>query len=205
MKKAIAILVVLSLAASAGTMIAAEVATSSHQVDSDWLRYDDGTKHWYCWPGKYRGVWFNVHDFNSGATGFTLEKTEVWFGHHSERPWDTSDVYIEIWNGDSSAPGTQLKQTKVVAQHGTPMVLDYTLTTEQNFWVLVNTELSAGQWPSSYSDNTKPTGSGHSYFSADLVVWEPWSTVAGDFIMAAYGEFVLALDNTTWGSLKATF
>ncbi|RKZ03331.1 hypothetical protein DRQ21_06060 [Candidatus Fermentibacteria bacterium] len=202
MKKAIAILAVLSLAAFAG-----QVAVNLDpipQKDADWLVYDDGTPAWLTWGGMYRGVWFDVQDFVPGATGASIEQSEFWFYHHSSYPWDTSDVYLEIWNGDNTAPVTQLDQTMVTAIHYAPVYATYStpLAGEQNFWALANTEMSSGGWPAILGDGTAGT---HSFFSDDFIIWEPWGDM-GDYFVSVYATPTTgALDNSTWGSLKAAF
>jgi hypothetical protein len=76
--------------------------------------------------------------------------------------------------------------------------------------------MSAGQWPSIYSDQTGyggPMGPPecHSFFSDDMIVWEPWSEPYmgagdyGDWWQTVHGEFSLALSSTTWGAVKALF
>ncbi|MCD4708754.1 MAG: hypothetical protein K8S62_13555 [Candidatus Sabulitectum sp.] len=199
MKKTIAILAALSLAAFAGQM--AIDLTPVAGSDYDWLQYDDGTAAWLTWGGMYRGVWFNIEDFFPGATSYYMDASQFWFYHHSSYPWDTSDVYLEIWNGDAMGPTNQLDQTMVTAVHYTPIYAEYstTLTTEGNFWALANTELSAGGWPSILGDGTAGV---HSFFSDDFIVWEPWGEMGDYFIRVVY---YWALDNSTWGSLKATF
>ena len=204
MKKAIAILAVLSLAALAG-----QVAVNLDPIqgsDADWLTYDDGTPNWYTWGGVYRGVWFNCEDFIPGAVGISVTQSEVWFYHgvSSGNVWDTSDVYIEIWNGDSMAPVTQLDQTMGVAAHYAPMYTTYAtpLMGEANLWCIVNTELSAGGWPSVLGDGTPGV---NSFFSDDFIIWEPWGDM-GDYMIAIEGDIDPgALSSSSWGSLKAAF
>lgn len=200
MKKAIAILAVLSLAAFAGQNLSIE--GSAVGSDGDWLQYDDGTSHWLTWGGTYRGVWFNIEDFVPGGDNGLLEQAELWFYHHAERPWDTSDVYIELWNGDVNGPVAQLDQQMKVALHNAPIFVDYDpmVGVEANFWSLINSEMSAGGWPSVLGDNTPGT---HSFFSDDFIVWEPWGEM-GDYIIRANWN-PAAFDNSSWGSLKTTF
>ena len=65
MKKAIAILAVLSLVAFAGN-VAVDLGQMPEK-DADWLVYDNGSPNWLTWGGTYRGVWFNIEDFIPGA------------------------------------------------------------------------------------------------------------------------------------------
>ncbi|PIE52728.1 hypothetical protein CSA37_04725 [Candidatus Fermentibacteria bacterium] len=207
MKKSIAILAVLSLVAFAG-QIAVDLGPVGNG-DGDWLNYDDGSPKWLTWGGKYRGTWFNVQDFFPSETNGWLEQSRLWFYHHASYPWDTSDFYVEIWNGDVSSPMTQLDQQTATALHYAPVYVDYShLDVEQNFWCLANTELSSGGWPSILGDgqNPDPSGIDHSYFSDDFIVWEPWNINGACFYFIAVNwNEPNALDNTTWGSLKATF
>ncbi len=208
MKKAMAVLAVLSLAAFAGQNVSIEAGVAGNG-DGDWLQYDDGTYNWLTWGGTYRGVWFNIEDFIPGMGDGLLEQSELWFYHHSSYPWDTSDVYIELYNGDAMGPQTQLDQTMVTAIHGAPIYVDYDpmFAVEANFWCLANTEMSAGGWPAILGDNYQG-GESHSFFSDDFIVWEPWTIndlACNYFVRVNWNEDPSAFDNTTWGSLKATF
>jgi len=180
--------------------------------DGDWLQYDDGSPMWITWGGTYRGVWFNILDFIPGMNNGTLEQSRLWFYHHASYPWDTSDVYVEVWNGDAMGPVTQVDQTMITAIHYAPVYVAYTVLptpvcpVEQNFWLLVNTEMSAGGWPATLGDGNTPGTIFHSFFSDDFIVWEPWDiNGACNYFMAVNWTFITAFDNTTWGSLKATF
>ena len=205
MKKAIAVLAVLSLAAFAG-----QVAVNLGQMpekDADWLVYDNGTPNWLTWGGTYRGVWFNTEDFIPGTTGGMVEQAEFWFYHHSSYPWDTSDVYIELWNGDAMGPTAQLDQTMITAIHYAPLYVHFGTprsTVEQNFWAFANTEMSAGGWPAVLGDGEQGSIF-HSFYSDDFIVWEPWDIGgACNYFISVYAELG-AFDNTTWGALKTTF
>lgn len=209
MKKAIAILAVLSLAAYAG-QIAIESGTVPEK-DADWLRYDNGTYHWITWAGTYRGVWFDTQDFIPGSNGVEVLQAEIWFGHGSTLPWDTSDFYLELWNGDSMGPMTQLDQTMATASNLTPIYVDYdpSWVVDQNFWILQNAEMSAGGWPCILGDNSQGStwgGVPHSLFSDDFIVWEPWgiNELSCNFFVGALVE-PLSFSNTSWGSLKTAF
>lgn len=178
-------------------------------TDADYLQYDDGTSFWLTWAGMYRGVWFNTEDFVPGMSGFALDFSEYWMYHHTDRPWDTSDFYAEIWNGDYMGPLVKLDTQELTGIHYAPVFANYAtpIEAESNFWAIENTEMSAGGWPSILADNTEPTVA-HSYFSDDFYVWEPWTmpTGEGDFILRVEGEFLdEALDNVTWGGIKAVF
>ncbi|MCD6588357.1 MAG: hypothetical protein J7K88_07385 [Candidatus Fermentibacteraceae bacterium] len=203
MKKAIAILAVLSLSAFAGQI--AIIADPIPQKDADWLQYDDGTPAWLTWGGMYRGVWFDVQDFVPGEIGAVIVQSEFWFYHHADYPWDTSDVYLEIWNGGNTGPVTRMDQTMVTAIHYAPVFVAYSIPfySEQEFWALANTEMSAGGWPSVLGDGTPGT---HSFYSDDFIIWEPWGDM-GDYFVRVKATIppYQALDSATWASLKAAF
>ena len=152
-------------------------------TDAEWLQYDDAT------------------DFLPTAYNCDIHQSEFWFYHHSSYPWDTSDVYVEVWDGAVSAPVTQLDQTMITAIHYAPVYANYPtpLNAGPEFWAFANTEMSAGGWPSILGD---AEACDHSFFSDDFIIWEPWEN--GDYFVAVYVD-MLQLDNTTWGSIKVTF
>jgi len=199
MKAAMLVVFAVSFAAPAG-QIAVE-SGSVQEKDSDWLVYDDGTAAWLTWGGGYRGVWFDVKDFNPSGAGAIVSQVEFWFNHHASYPWDTSDFYAEIWDGNSTGPVTLLNQTQATAVHYAPVTVTYdpAIVCETEFWVLENPEMSSGGWPSILSDGTPGT---HSFFS-DGLSWELLDS--GDYFIRAYAEITLALNNTTWGELKTVF
>ncbi len=203
MKLAIAVLAILAMVAFAG-QARVEVPGVAGSTD-DVLSYDNGTFHWLTWGGMYRGTWFNTDDFLPGSTGFSLEQVEYWFYEHSSYPWDTADFYAEVWNGDDMGPLVLLAQESVTALHVAPcyFTFDPALAVEGNFWGLINTEMSAGGWPSVLGDFSTPGDAGHSFFSDDFIVWEPWGEM-GEYFIRAHGEFN-ALNSTTWGAVKALF
>ncbi len=139
------------------------------------------------------------------APAFNLEQVEYWFYEHSSYPWDTADFYAEVWNGDEMGPLVLLAQESVTALHVCTLLLHLRprLPEEQNFWCLINTEMSAGGWPSVLGDFSQPGDAGHSFFSDDFIVWEPWGEM-GEYFIRAHGYF-LALNSTTWGAVKALF
>jgi hypothetical protein len=162
-------------------------------------QYDDGSAYWLSWDGLYRGVWFHVSDFVPGAPGGCLYQMEYWFYHHSSYPWDTASFYAELYNGDAGSPVTQLDQTSLTAGHFAPCYVDYAggITVGPDFWGLINTEMSAGGWPSLLGDNTpNPTGNDHSFYSDDFIVWIPWVPEDSGGI---------GLEQETWGSVKVLY
>jgi hypothetical protein len=174
------------------------------------LQYDDGSANWLTWSGTYRGTWFDLYDFTpSPYPEWLAGSSELWFYHHSSYPWDTQSFYCEIWNGGIAGPDAELNQTSVTAIHYSPCYATYNpgIWCDLQFWIIVNTEMSSGGWPSVIGDNTPGwTGTSHSYFSDDFVVWEPWiiqGPISNDyFIRSLYG---IGLDETTWAAIKTLF
>jgi hypothetical protein len=168
--------------------------------------YDDGTASWLSWDGLYRGVWFNSDDFGLIPM---LSHLEFWFYHHSSYPWDTSSFYAELYNGESAGPATLLDQTSVTALHYALSDVHYIpdMIVEQNWWGVVNTQMSSGGWPSLIGDNTPNwTGYSHSFFSDDFVIWEPWiiqGPIANDYFIE--GDWWDDLAPKTWGAIKTLF
>ncbi|MBD3370979.1 hypothetical protein GF402_11555 [Candidatus Fermentibacteria bacterium] len=78
-----------------------------------------------------------------------------------------------------------------------------TIYVPPNFWVLMNSEMSSGNWPSILGDNT-PNIVDHSFFSDDMIVWEPY--LYGDYYVRAYfTPDSTALREITRGEIKALF
>jgi hypothetical protein len=172
----------------------------------DVLQYDDGTANWLTWSGLYRGVWWDLDDFIPGLPGCGVCEIEYWFFHHASYPWDTASFYAELYNGAPEAPTTLEFSESVTAVHYQPCHAEPDdVWVYNNFWTLVNTEMSSGGWPALLGDNTPQTVS-HSFFSDDFIVWEPWviqGPTANDlFIRATPG---MALLPCTWGGIKALF
>jgi hypothetical protein len=170
------------------------------------LQYDDGSAWWCTWGGLYRGVWFDVTDFDMDGYGFIAEYTEFWFYHMSDSPWDTDQFYAELWNGEASGPVTRLDQTSMIATHYAPVYANYspTIETEANFWTLVYTRMSSGGWPSTIGDNT-PNPTNHSFTSDNFFLWEPWTASANDLFIRAGGDLLSALETESWGSIKLLY
>ncbi len=172
---------------------------------SEWLQYHDGTPQWATWEGTYRGIWFNLQDFLPGVTFFYIDTSEMWFYHFSDKPWDTSDVYFELWNGDAMGPISRIDQTQVTAVHFAPVYASYdpSIYVNQHFWCIANTEASTGGWPSILSDNAGGTIY-HSFYSDDFIAWEPWDVGGACNYFIAIVEGV-SLEATSWGSIKSVF
>jgi hypothetical protein len=199
--KQLIVFTVIAASALAGNV---EVHPGSIERDGDWLVYDNGTPEWLSWDGTYRGVWFNIEDFIPGGCGYTVQIGEFWFYHHASYPWDTGDVVLELWNGEVDGPEVFLALDTVTALHYAPVyALFWPPLTDTEFWALVNTEMSAGGWPSILGDGAQGTVY-HSFFSDDFIVWEPWDIGgACNYFIAVYIGNSLA--ETTWAGIKAVF
>ncbi|HPF31831.1 MAG TPA: hypothetical protein PK907_02330 [Candidatus Sabulitectum sp.] len=173
------------------------------EMDWEWLTYCSGTPGWISWAGTYRGTWFHLEDFYPGVSETALSASEFWFYHHSSYPWDTSDAYIELWAGEENGPAAQIRQDIATAVHFAPVyvICEPPETVPGDFWVLVNTEMSAGGWPSLLGDDSSQPVN-HSFFSDDFIVWEPWF---GRNLFIAVLADVDAISSTSWGCLKTLF
>lgn len=208
MNRSIALLLVFFLSGFAGSIKIDPIDVGSNSSGSDYFQYDDGSAQWYTWEGSYRGVWFNSGDFWTIPFPVTITYSEFWMYHHSSYPWDISEFYAEIWNGSSSGPSSFLNRMELVALHYAPVFAYYPpfFNTEPNFWVLENTEMSAGSWPSILSDGTTPAVH-HSFYSDDFSLWEPWSAGVntGDYFVRIECDDLQDLASTSWGSIKSLF
>jgi hypothetical protein len=207
MRNVLVVLAVIVAASFAGNF-RLETPVSCGGTD-DVLSYDDGSAHWLTWGGLYRGVWFDVTDFDPSKTGLAAAYTEYWFFHHTSYPWDTASFYAELWNGDAAGPSAQLNQTSMIATHYAPVHANYSpvIETEADFWGLVNTSMSSGGWPALLGDNT-PNATDHSFYSDDFIIWEPWIVVgasASDYFVRASGTLIGALDSESWGAIKGLY
>ncbi|MCD4707437.1 MAG: hypothetical protein K8S62_06840 [Candidatus Sabulitectum sp.] len=205
MKKTTVILAVLALAAFAG-----QISVNLDPIDrsdADWLVYDNGSPAWLTWGGVYRGVWFNVDDFYTGALGASIEQSQFWFYHHASYPWDTSSFYAEIWNGTAPNITTLLDQSTGTAVHYAPVFVSYAtpIVTEPNFWCFTNTVMSSGGWPASLGDGG-PSAVAHSY-NGDTSALIPWVVASQNcnYFISVLADPVVSLSRTTWGSMKTVF
>ncbi len=169
-------------------------------------QYDDGSAYWLTWVGDYRGTWFHFADF--GASGpRSMGQLEFWFYHHSSYPWDTTSFYAELWSGDGGLPLTMLEQVSTQALHYAPKyVTTSPHTLVSGCWILVNTTLSSGGWPSILGDNTPQPSYSHSYYSDNLINWTPYvvsGPLANDYFIRCAP--LLALDSESWGAIKALY
>ena len=180
-------------------------------ANEDLLQYDDDIAIWLSWGGLYRGVYFELDDFFSPVpSGFVIDRVEFWFYHSPYYPWDTSNFYAELWSG-SGSPTSLEGSALLTATHMSPVQWTVTppCTLGTDFWVILNSELSAGGWPSIVGVGT-PNPENHSFFSDDFMVWEPWiitGSTASDYFCRVYGEPVdiTALDQMTWGLVKSSY
>ena len=200
MNRALSPLLLLSLPLIAGNIVV-DLPGASVGTNFD-LTYFNGSPHWLTWGGMYRGTWFNTEDFMPGSDCFPVDIAEYWFYEHASYPWDTDQFYSEVWDGEQTGPEVLLAQAVVTALHYAPCYHEAGVLADKHFWCLVNTEMSAGGWPSILGDYSMPGDAGHSFFSDDLIVWEPWGEM-GEYYIVAIWE--LSLEATTWGSLKALF
>lgn len=160
------------------------------------LAYHDGTPVWISY-GMLQGTWFDVEDFVPGSADFLIDHVDLWFYHHAEHPWDTSDVYIEIWTCDESGPIAQLDQTMVTALHNMPTIVNYNppLEVGLDFCCIANCEMSAGGWPSLTVDGTPGE---HNLWGSE--------EDRGDYLISVTGNTTEeALESLSWGSLKTVF
>lgn len=167
----------------------------------DVITYDDGSAYWITWEGQYRGVYFLPDEFYYPHLGCLVEGAEFWFYHHTSYPWDTSQFYSELWEGDLLGPMTNLHSFEVTATH-------YSAVTDEfppdiwgiwGFWIIENTELSAGGWPSLLGDNSPNfTGEPRSFSSIDFIIWEPWLSGEASVNMES-------ISKCSWGAIKTLF
>lgn len=138
----------------------------------DWTyAYDDCTACWMTWSGTSRGVWFEATDF--GWTSLTVDHLEFWFSHDAGYPWDTSSFYADLYDGGPSGPDSLLVRTRLTASQYSPVFADYGPSGQievTSWWVVENTELSSGGWPSLLGDGTPNNYGTHSYYSDDAVL-----------------------------------
>lgn len=193
-------IVILSALPQGGVRLGHPVLCSSND---DLLQYDDGTAYWLTWSGLYRGVWWDLEDFCPGMPGCNVCEMEYWFYHHASYPWDTSAFYAELCDGTPVAPTAEVWNESVTAVHYAPChAQPDDVFVYDNFWSLVNTEMSAGGWPSLLGDNT-PQSVSHSFFSDDFVEWQPWimgGATANDFFVRI--GIGLKLTESTWGGSR---
>lgn len=174
------------------------------------IQYDDGTAMWLTWTGLYRMVWFDIDDFAPGQYANQVFSSEFWFYHGPTCQWDTSSFLAELYSGDESGPAIQHDQTSTLALHYSPVTVSYgsggIFLMTPDFFLIDNTEMSCGGWPSLMGDNS-PADVCHSFHSDDFIKWDPWivgGSSAHDYIIRAQVA-IFGLDETTWGGIKALY
>ncbi len=198
------LLILLILAAPGMTDVPADGCLPEVEMDWEWLTYCSGTPGWISWGGHLPRDLVPSGGLLPGIDETMLSASEFWFYHLSSYPWDTSNVYIELWAGDENGPTGQIRQDMVTAVHFAPMYVYYEPpeTVPGDFWVLVNTEMSAGGWPSLLGDDS-PQPASHSFHSDDFILWEPWM-YGRNYFIAVLAE-TDAINSTSWGCLKSLF
>ncbi|OPL17737.1 MAG: hypothetical protein AVO35_08720 [Candidatus Aegiribacteria sp. MLS_C] len=161
------------------------------------LHYDDEVPCWATDLGNYQGVMFRLEDFFLSPPYETeLSHAEFWFYHHPLYPWGTDEFQAEVWWGEETAPFYQLDEQQALALHYSPTIVDFDpyLFVYDCFWVIVDTEQSAGGGPWLLADSSGNfTGAFHSFYSDDFIVWH-WLSGSG-----------LGLDTETWGCIKGLY
>lgn len=206
------VLIVLALAAAASFALDnVRVEGLSAPGTDDLLQYDDGTPYWIYGGVAYVGCWFDVTDFMPSAIGFNCDWTEWWFYHHSNLPWDTDQISLELWNGDVAMPMSQLTADDATALHYAPVIINYAtpVACEVDFWMVSNTTIySATGYPSAlYDAGANWTGEVHTFGSQDWILWDPFIPVGEDIdvFFRADGEIVVSLDSESWGAIKGLY
>lgn len=197
------------IAALSGIDLELESPVFCSAQDGQLYNYDDGTAYWLTWGGTWRGVWFSMDDFGASGNTLACDGTQFWFYHHSSPAWDTSTFFAELWTDESGSPGLLLSSETLIATHYSAdwAWYDPPIDAGNSFWVLVNTSLSSGGWPSTLGDGTPQPEVSQSFFSDDFEVWEPWvitGTYANDYLIRAHGSF-LDLEEATWAGIKSLF
>lgn len=167
------------------------------------LQYDDGIATWFSFDGMYRGVSFDLADFDPDASGFSLGYVEYWFFDPGLPPWDTAQFTAEVWSGPISGPQELIYSDLVVAVHFSPVYLEIgvPLVTGTDFWCIVNTEFSSYGSPSLLGD-VEPDA-GRSFHADEVSAWTPWDK--GDYMVRAAGDFAYSMNAGTWASIKNLF
>ncbi len=142
-----------------------------------------------------------MQDFFPDADSGYIEQIELWF-YHAPRQWDTSQFYLEVFDGDRNGPDVLLDQTMMYALHYQPTVCYYytPVNVGPDFWCVVNTAFCSGGWPSIMSDGDSTIN--HS-FLYDGSAWMPH--LPGEYMIAVCWEELMSLHNVSWGQLKTVF
>ncbi|MCD4775527.1 MAG: hypothetical protein K8S15_05685 [Candidatus Aegiribacteria sp.] len=174
----------------------------------DWFQYDDGIAYWISSGSAFYGTWFDITDFVPGAGNYECDYTEWWFYHHSNHPWDTDQIVVELWNGDdASGPLTNLTSDVITALHYAPVIVNYAtpVPVEHDFWMsAITTVYSVEGLPSVlYDQYDNWTGTAHSFNDMGPVVMGGYEV---DALFRAGCTWVgLELENESWGAIKGLF
>lgn len=150
------------------------------------LSYHGSSPEWMFSGGSSRGTWFHLEDFIPGTDEFTVEWAEVWLFSYS------APVFVEIWSSNCSAPSELLAQGELT---GSKVWFSSPAVTGPDFWCVVNSSE-----PVSILADADPDG--HSYYSDDLLVWEPFDP--GEFFISV-GNDTESLSQVSWGKIKNCF
>jgi len=150
------------------------------------LSYHGSSPEWMFNGGSSRGTWFHLEDFMPGAEEFTIEWAEVWLFSYS------APVLVEIWNGNSSGQSELLAQGELT---GSEVWFSSPVVTGPDFWCVVNY-----YEPVSILADGEPDG--HSFYSDDFLVWEPFDL--GEFFISVGNENE-SLNKGSWAMIKSCY
>jgi hypothetical protein len=171
----------------------------------DVLQYDDGTAQWLSYDRQFSGVWFDLEDFQTGATGCLIQSTEYWFFHHVGSYylyWDTSIFSAQVWAGGAAGPDCMIDCTSATAVNFAPVYVDYlpVLQVPEDFWVITRHSFWNGSPTPVMDMEAAPVP--HSFWrNPDMTYWEP---LIGDLLYRVHGNPV-GLQSVTWGAVKGMF
>lgn len=164
---------------------------------------------------RYRGVWFDVHDFYPECNSFDVTSIERYFYNSPSSPWGSPTFHLYVYDCVPPIPPippiSPYGEDAIIHVQGsamnypTPTVLNLNpaLNVEAEFWVIIYTE-STGPTPVLENCQTNPA---HSYWgdvdpvNPDIMDWEP----CNNFWIRVMGDYKFSLSSTTWGSIKALF
>lgn len=150
------------------------------------LSYHGSSPEWLFSGGSSKGTFFHLEDFIPGASEFTIEWAEVWLYSL------TAPAYVEIWNGAGSGPSELLAREELTESR---VWFNPPVVTGADFWCVVNSTE-----PQSILADGEPDG--HSFFSEDFLVWEPFDL--GEFFISV-GNDNESLGRVSWGMIKNCF
>ncbi len=167
-------------------IMAAVLVPAAYAVNGVELSYHGETPEWMFSAGQCRGTWFDIQDFQPGATEFTVEWVEIWLLSYP------SGTCLELWNGGMSGPA----ELVVSAELTDGMVwLPDPVVMEGQFWCLV----TSGEPIQILADGE---ADGHSFYSDDWLIWEQFDL--GEFFISVGNESE-ELSQHSWAALKTAF